>query len=298
MQNIKCAICGDYSSYCVLYEKNYSEKDFRPKKFVSRRPPDKIHFRIVKCNQCGLVFSNPIANRDKILSSYKKSDFYPEEDIENLTDVYEYYVKNKIPQKVRGKILEIGCGNGRLLSRLVNIGFDKIVGVEPSRKAVMATPKNVNRKNIIIDFFKNRQFKSNHFDAIIFMQVLDHVMDPNIFLKEVNRILKPGGYVLALVHNSRSWSARLLGERSPIIDLQHIYLFDKVNIKKIFQKNGFRVKGVFDTFTRYSILYWMKLLPIPKALKKYLSGTKMRFLSKINVKIYAGNMGIVATKQK
>ncbi len=296
MKKIRCVICGDISKYRVLYKANYSIKDVDPEIYISRRLPDKVHFRIVECEKCKMVFSNPIVKDKKILNSYINSAFYPEEDIDNLTDVYEYYVNTKIPKGKRNNILEIGCGNGRLLSRLGKLGFKNIQGLEPSKNAVAASPKNVNRKKIVIDFFKENQFKSSSFDVVVFFQVLDHVIDPNKFLTEVYRILKPGGYVLAIIHDSKSLSARLLGESSPIIDIQHINLFDKKNIRRIFNLNKFKVNSVFNTFTKYSVGYWLKIMPLSIIIKNLFK--KLDILNKINVKMYAGNMGILAIKQK
>ncbi|MFH1826927.1 MAG: class I SAM-dependent methyltransferase [bacterium] len=271
-------------------------KDVDPKKYISRRLPDKVHFRIVECEKCKMIFSNPVVEEKKILNSYINSDFYPEEDIENLTDVYEYYTDIKIPKTKRNKILEIGCGNGRLLARLKKLGFKDINGLEPSKKAVAASPINVDQKKIVVDYFKENQFKQSSFDVVVFFQVLDHVVNPNKFLKEVYRILKPGGYVLAIIHNSKSLSAKLLGEASPIIDIQHINLFDKENIRKIFNINNFKVISVFSTFTTYSISYWLKIIPIPKVVKNLFKN--LNILNRINVKMYAGNMGILAVKTK
>jgi SAM-dependent methyltransferase len=296
MHEINCAVCRKKNRFKVLYKANFKETDITPSKYISRRLPDKLHFRIVRCQNCGLTFSNPIVENNKILKSYKNSDTYPEEDIEKPTDIYEYYMKSKILLNSNSKILEIGCGNGRFLSRLYKLGHINVFGVEPSKNAVLAFPKVVDKSKIIIDFFKDGQFKRNSFDVVVFFQVLDHVIDPNKFIKNVYRVLKPGGQVLAIVHNSYSWSAKLFGEKSPIFDIQYIYLFDKKNLRQIFKNNGFKINSVFPTFTKYSVAYWFKMIPLRMGIKKIFYHKFFHFLNDIDVKFIAGNMGIVAYK--
>ena len=59
MKEINCAICQN-SNYKILYKPNFDIKKVDYNIFSARRLPDKIHYRIVKCKKCGLIYSNPI----------------------------------------------------------------------------------------------------------------------------------------------------------------------------------------------------------------------------------------------
>jgi hypothetical protein len=49
-----CAVCSTEGNSTVLYSANFSPEDFSPAVFSARRLPDRIHYRLVRCNSCGL----------------------------------------------------------------------------------------------------------------------------------------------------------------------------------------------------------------------------------------------------
>src|SRR3972149_6180080 len=72
------------------------------------------------------------------------------------------------------------------------------------------------RKEIKINIFDRKLFNKNTFDIILCFHTLDHVVDPNLFLKDVNLLLKKKGKVLFVVHDTDALSAKLFGQKSPI----------------------------------------------------------------------------------
>jgi SAM-dependent methyltransferase len=97
--------------------------------------------------------------------------------------------------------------------------------------------------------------------------------DPADLLEEVRRVLKPGGVVLAFNHNVSAWSARLLGERSPIIDVEHTYLYSPRTIRRLFEGAGYEVASVTAARNTYSLSYLAQLLPLPDRPKTRLLAT-------------------------
>ena len=68
-----CAICGSLDNANELYPANFSPLDFNPGIFSARRIPDKIHYRIVRCQKCGLVRSDPIIDLETLTDLYTQS---------------------------------------------------------------------------------------------------------------------------------------------------------------------------------------------------------------------------------
>ena len=88
-----------------------------------------------------------------------------------------------------------------------------------------------------------------------------------------------------------------MGEKTPIFDIEHTYLYDKSTLRKIFEKNNFEVIKVINTANEYSLRYWFSLLPLGIAFKKGVEKVISLFsLEKISLRIKAGNIGIVAKK--
>ena len=103
--------------------------------------------------------------------------------------------------------------------------------------------------------------------------------------------------VFFIVHDTDGLSVKLFKEKSPIFDIEHIYLFNKDNLRRIFQKNGFRKTQVFNVRNKYPLSYWLRMAPVPKLLKKpTLKLAKITKIGDITFKISAGNIGIIAYK--
>ncbi|OGK14851.1 hypothetical protein A2862_04460 [Candidatus Roizmanbacteria bacterium RIFCSPHIGHO2_01_FULL_38_41] len=151
------------------------------------------------------------------------------------------------------------------------------------------------RKNIVIDLFKHGLFKDNFFDVICCFQTFDHIPNPNEFLSECYKILKKGGHVLFINHDVESLSARILRESSPIIDIEHTYLYSKKTMREIFSKNKFRVLTIENAFSMHDLSHWIWLFPLPAGIKKVvLRLLKITGIGKAKIKIYPGNLVLIA----
>lgn len=127
---------------------------------------------------------------------YKKEQFAPRF-IGVFTNPFYFARKglnksvSKLAYHLKGKLLDVGCGS-KPYESLCNV--DEYIGIE------IDTPKN--RENVKVNFFydgKSMPFEDKYFDSIITNQVFEHVFNPNIFLKEINRVTKMGGLMLMTV---------------------------------------------------------------------------------------------------
>jgi len=292
-----CPICGQGIPYQAVYQENFNEDLINEDIFSARRLPDKIHYRIVKCQKCGLIYANPILEEQKITDLYQKSKLTYQEEIDDLKETYGYYLKRIISLlPARKNLLEIGCGSGFFLEKALEFGFENIFGVEPSIEAVKQASKSI-QNNIIVDVFKPGLFQDNFFDVICAFQIFDHIVNPNEFLANCRNYLKKDGLVLMINHNIGAWTAKILGEKCPMIDIEHPFLYDKKTFKEIFVNNNFKVQKIFDVKNNYPLYYWLRLMPLPKRLKQILIRIfSWQFMKKLKFKIKAGNMGIIAEK--
>lgn len=296
MINTHCAICGKEENIISLYKENFTLENISARTFSARRRPDKIHYRFVKCLNCGLIFSNPILNEEDITSLYFKSNFYYSLESEYLKETYGYYL-DKIINKERDKLslLDVGCGNGFFMQKAQEMGIKDVFGIEPGKASVMKAPKSLQNR-ITNNVLKPNIFKRNSFNIITCFHTLDHIIDPNKFLKIIYSLLRTNGKVFLIVHNSDGISVKLFGEKSPIFDIEHIYLFNKSNLSKIFSKNGFQNIKVFNIKNKYPLSYFLKMTPLPKFIKNHLSDLlKISQVGKIPIKLNIGNIGIEAS---
>lgn len=292
-----CAVCETNRFTKELYKQTFHEKDLSGSTYSARRLPDQVHYRLVRCLKCGLIFSSPILPVKIISQLYRKSICNYNEQVPYLIQTY-MQVFNKVKEQLpkNPKILEIGCGDGFFLEELWKNGNKNVFGVEPSPKMVN-NAKSYIRKNITIDVFRSKQFPAKKFDVICCFHTLDHVPDPNAVVREMYRILSPKGFIIIVVHDTEGLSVKIFGEKSPIFDIEHIYLFHKSSIKGLFEKHGFSSEVVANLVNTYPLEYWFRMSGLPKTLK-VIGNHILKFLrlSKVNLSLAGGNIYYIAKK--
>lgn len=296
-----CALCGPEVSKRFQYPATFREEDLSEHLFSARRLPDQVHFRWVCCERCKMLFSDPACGVELLEIFYQRSKVNYSQMEESIYSSYspilDRAVKYLDKKDRRDTFVEIGGGSGFMLKYGVQSGFKRQIEVEPSQDALNKfTPPSKEAQFVCESFSENSLPGAT--DLICFFQVLDHISDPMKFLTSVHKALRPGGIVVCVTHDAEAWTARLLGSKSPIFDIEHTYLYNRSNLSALFQKAGFECLEIFPVSNRYSLGYWVNLSPLPLKLKStclaFLEFLKMdRF--KLNVNF--GNFGIIAQKR-
>ncbi len=297
MRSTRCAICECEGNATERWPATFDPEAFSARIFSARRLPDRIHYRLVACNTCGLVRSDPVASDDLLATLYAASSFDYGQEVGAIEVTYLRalaQLEARSPQ--REALLEIGCGNGFFLAAARRQGWGEVRGVEPSADAVAKAPPELGGV-ITQDVMRSGLFAPESFDAVCLFQVLDHIPNPVDLLAECLAVLRPGGQILALNHNVSAWSARMLGERSPIVDIEHTYLYSPTTMCSIFAKAGFvdpRVRSVRNT---YSVAYLAQLAPLPARIKStILASMRAGPLGRIRVTVPLGNLCTIASR--
>ena len=128
----------------------------------------------------------------KVIKGYIPSDHSKQVSI-------DYYLKSvlKIQESSQyQKVLDLGCGQGNSLKDFTELN-DKIdwYGIDIEKSPEVLSRAETNERFITFDGI-NIPFEKGHFDLIYCRQVFEHVKNPRELLKEVNRVLKPGGYFI------------------------------------------------------------------------------------------------------
>jgi 2-polyprenyl-3-methyl-5-hydroxy-6-metoxy-1,4-benzoquinol methylase len=140
----------------------------------------------------------------------------------------------------KGKILDIGCATGSLLEELKKCGWD-CVGAELSEAQAAYARENRGLEVYSLPL-EESEFPKNSFDVILASHLIEHLNDPSSLVKEVWRILAPGGRFFITTPNISGFQARLFGGkwRSAIFD--HLYLFSDKTLGALLEKYGFYVE--------------------------------------------------------
>jgi SAM-dependent methyltransferase len=135
-----------------------------------------------------------------------------------------------------GKVLEIGCAEGRLANFLLNKKIKpplSLIGIEPSIDKVVA-------KTIFNKMYSNlRDLPKGKFDLIYTFHVLEHIKNPYEELKLIHRLLGPEGTFVIEVPN-RSGSMFAVRDFNP----EHIHSFSISSISLLLEKTGFFIESI------------------------------------------------------
>lgn len=135
----------------------------------------------------------------RLIKSYSERVFEDwKKDVDNK--VLNLHEHNK-----KSLILDLGCGDGLLTIKFSQkIGSKRIKGVEGIPElALEAKKKGIDCKTF--DLEKRLPFNDNSFDVIISHFSLEHLLNIDLFITEIHRLLKPRGYAVIATDNLSSW---------------------------------------------------------------------------------------------
>jgi SAM-dependent methyltransferase len=293
----RCAICGPGVPAKEMYPANFGIDDITPARFSARRLPDRVHYRMVRCMKCGLVRSDPVLDEATLGHLYAESTFDYDAETANLKATYGRYLNRVRALSARQEsLLEIGCGDGFLLEQALAQGYARVRGVEPSAAAISGASPQV-RDHIVCDVMRPGLFADGEFDAVCLFQVFDHVPHPELVLEACRAALRPGGLILCLNHNVESVSAHLMGERSPIIDIEHTYLYGPATMRRIVEAADFKILKQGHVINTYSVSYVAHLTPIPARMKALaLASLSRTRVGRVSLPVPLGNLYLIASR--
>jgi len=160
----------------------------------------------------------------------------------------------------RGKLLDVGCGDGRFLAWMSRLGWEG-VGVDLDGDAVQ-TAKERFGVMALEGTIESARFSTSSFDVVTMHHVFEHLSDPMKTLAECYRVLRPGGKLVIVTPNAESLASRLrgptwLGWDPP----RHLFIFSRRALHELVIRSGFTVwelhtlaKGAYEIWSESRIL--------------------------------------------
>ncbi|MDR3542184.1 MAG: class I SAM-dependent methyltransferase [Desulfosporosinus sp.] len=94
------------------------------------------------------------------------------------------------------RVLDVGCGSGATVERLVDLFHLQAIGIDPSEVLLECGKKKNPSLNLIRGLGEDLPFPANHMDGVFAECALSVMIDPERVLKEIYRVLKPGGWMV------------------------------------------------------------------------------------------------------
>ena len=188
-------------------------------------------------------------------------------------------IYNLIKEHKCKKILEAGCGTGRILLFLASKGL-KCWGIDPSKNMLSLCKEKLKATKSKIELKKGDiekiPYKNNTFDCTYTMHVLMHMPDYKKAFKEMHRVTKKKGIIICDFPNKNSPWTKISLFLNP--EMKRTQLFTIKELEKFFGKYNYTMTGLFSyarTFykipiIRYIILFLEHVLPLPLSWKTQL----------------------------
>lgn len=220
--------------------------------------------KVVRCVDCGLLYLNPRPTESSIAGLYDQSYFTQA----GHGSAYHDYLGTDLAAMENGAhsgflamdvlkrhispsgklLLDVGCGCGTLLQIARQRGYT-VRGIEIS--AYMAAQA---RKLFHLDVEEGRledaNFDDEEFDVVTALEVLEHLTDPVSWLREIHRVLKPGGWLLLTTPNGRcphKYRNEWVGFTK---SFEHLTFFDEGTIIHALKLAGLSMVGVWTRGNR------------------------------------------------
>jgi 2-polyprenyl-3-methyl-5-hydroxy-6-metoxy-1,4-benzoquinol methylase len=222
-------------------------------------------YPFVRCGDCRLVFANPQVDEALVLERYRANEtadlwaevLLSERQQELDRRKFARILDELEPLRGRGRILDVGCSIGLFLDLARARGWDG-VGLELGERA-LAHSRGVLGLDVRDATLEEAGFAEGSFDVVTVLSVLEHTPDPRGLVRQVARVLVPGGALFVIVPNVESLACRVLHERAATFDgRNHLVYFSPTTLADLLGRSGFEPLGVRTTVTSLDpVLEWL-----------------------------------------
>lgn len=213
--------------------------------------------QLVRCLHCSMLYANPVSAEMATGVFYDRAgqEYLSPEKLEgDYSDVrFERELRFFRRWCPKGSVLDVGCSSGAFLYQLnkrhpgdYDICGTDVSGPPLDYAAKMGVP-------VVREDFLTHSFEKQ-FEAVTFWAVMEHLFEPQSFLKKAASVLKPGGLCFILVPNMRSLAFRALRAKYRYLYLEHLNYFTPKTLNK-FAGREFTVEGLKSTHFNPLVIY-------------------------------------------
>lgn len=221
-------------------------------------------FPLSSCRGCGTLY---VAELPRAEAAHDYDGYYGEGNL-NVPEFIERRLDEIVAgfeaYRRGGRLLDVGCGAGTFLRAAARAGWEA-EGVEVSEPA--AEHNRAAGFEVFNGELAEARYPEGRFDVVIASEVLEHVAEPREMLREILRVMRPGGLLWATTPNGRGLSALALGLGwSAVAPPEHLHLFSRGAAESLLRELGFvRARVVTEGFNPFELVRALRHGPAPPA---------------------------------
>lgn len=293
-----CPVCGA-TAHVHFADENIDPEKLDGFAYASRKQPEFMCLRLVRCTACQLIYAPNPPGKAFLSAAYADAAFDSGQEAQCAAQSYAHALSPYMARiQSKSVAVDVGAGSGPLLPYLLDFGFHTVVGVEPSLAAIDAAPESV-QQMLRKGMFGPELLHDVSPSLICSFMTLEHMDEPGKFINTAYSLLEPGGMIAVVVHNWQGLLNRTLGLRSPIIDVEHLQLFNPSSVTTLLQSAGLTDIDVKPICNRYPLKYWLRLTPLPSGVKGAIDSMLRKLsLSDTTLAMRVGNLLAVGMKPR
>jgi 2-polyprenyl-3-methyl-5-hydroxy-6-metoxy-1,4-benzoquinol methylase len=208
-------------------------------------------YTFVRCDSCRLVFSNPQVDEALVLERHAgaaSADLWAEvllseRQLELDRPKFSTILDELEPHRGGGKLLDVGCSIGVFLDLARDRGWEGL-GLELGGRALQHA-REVLGLDVLDAPLSEAGLEPDSFDVVTVLSVLEHTNDPRALLRDVARVLRPGGALYVITPNVESLACRVLHERAATFDgRNHLIYFSPETLRDVLRREGFEPRSL------------------------------------------------------
>jgi SAM-dependent methyltransferase len=208
-----------------------------------------------RCDGCGHLFVSPRLPEAAVPELYSSSywtEYCQAIGSPTLAERLEFDHRNGfgklhrdvLPFRSSGRLLDLGASNGGAVRAAVELGFEAY-GLEPSSE-ICDLARRAHGVQMFAGSLAEQSFPDGWFDVVISHDVLEHMFEPVVELREVRRVLGPGGLLVIETPTTDSLNALDDGVDWAVYSpLEHVHLFSERNLSRVVAEAGFRIVDLY-----------------------------------------------------
>lgn len=227
----KCPVCSGEEARII--------RDIQFKLFDNH--PMAGGYNLVQCQRCLFIYADTHVTQQQLdvyykeLSKYEDKNIgtgggYSKNDKERLLKTAEFIASQLTDKNAR--IIDLGCANGGLLKELKMLGFNNLVGLDPSSTCVEITKNEVGCEAHQMSLFSIDE-SLGKFDLVILSHVLEHLLDLTSTIERLNYLLNEGSLLYVECPNASNYN-KVIHAPLQEFNTEHINHFTEVSFENLF----------------------------------------------------------------
>jgi SAM-dependent methyltransferase len=246
--NARCGICG---GELVLARRGRAGVPTAAAMAPTCHEPG-AHADLYACRACGTIQQPALPSGAELLDLYRdmEDDEYLAEEAGRRATSRRLLRHVERVALGRGRLLEVGCGHGLLLDEARRAGW-QVVGLEPARAArEHALSLGLDVRDALVEELDER------FDAVVMVDVVEHLEDPVATLRAASALLTDGGALCVVTPDPSSPTARLAGGRWWGYLPAHTFLLPRRTLREVLRRVGLEPVVDVGLWRTFSLGYW------------------------------------------